>query len=309
MSVSPAGVGLDTRASQLPTLGIGLPYMASLPPELYRSGLLDFVEVTVETLCRPRQRGVSVAIEMIPEKLARAQHTCLALPTVVHGVELSIGSASTWNGAYIDMLDAFQHRWPFVWHSEHLGFQTMPDEHAQEIEVGVPLPLPPTEEAVALVASRSRSIRDRYGVPFLLENPAHYLTGLPSDPGIRDDIGLMTSILERSDCFQLLDLHNVYCNAVNHRFDAFAAIDRMPLSRAVEIHVAGGSWQDGFWTDAHDSRVPEPVWELLEYTLERAPNVKGVLFEALDDHAARLGPAVIEAQLRRARDIWQRCRG
>jgi len=100
----------------------------------------------------------------------------------------------------------------------------------------------------------------------------------------------------------------VHCNAINHGGNPFAAIDRMPLDRVVEIHVAGGSWHDGFWMDAHNGRVPERVWDLLAYTLPRSPNVAGVVFEMLDDHAVRFGPAAIEQELGRAREIWDRCR-
>jgi uncharacterized protein len=56
---------------------------------------------------------------------------------------------------------------------------------------GVPFPLPPTREAAELVAGRAASIQRRYGVPFLLENPAHYLANLPADPDISDEFGLM----------------------------------------------------------------------------------------------------------------------
>jgi uncharacterized protein (UPF0276 family) len=290
-------------------LGLGLPYFASLPPEFYRSELLDFVEITPETLCRQRRDGMAVAIDLVPDQVDRAQETCASLPIVVHGVELSIGSAQGWNGAYVEMLDAFQARWPFVWHSEHLGFQTIPGDGDATLEVGVPLPLPATEETVRVVAARTVAIGQRYGVPFLLENPAHYLAGLPADPEIEDESGLMRAITERGGCFELLDLHNVYCNAVNHHSDPFAAIDRMPLSRVIEIHIAGGSWRDGFWMDAHDGRVPERVWELLEYTLLRTPNVAGVVFEMLDEHAVRLGLGAITEELMRARTVWQRWRG
>src|SRR5262252_4061489 len=288
-------------------LGIGLPYLASLPAELYRPGLLEFVEITPETLCRERRDGTTVVIELVAEQMERARQTCAALPIVVHGVELSIGSAHGWNDAYLAMLDAFQTCWPFVWHSEHLGFQTIPGEDGTTLEVGVPLPLPATEEAVYVVAARSAAIRQRYGVPFLLENPAHYLTGLPADPEIGDESGLMRAITERSGCFQLLDLHNVYCNAVNHHLDPFAMIDGMPLSRVVEIHIAGGSWYNGFWMDAHDGRVPERVWELLEYTLPRSPNVAGVVFEILEEYAVHLGPEAIQDELLHARALWRRC--
>jgi uncharacterized protein (UPF0276 family) len=289
-------------------LGIGFPYFASLPAEMYQAGLLDFVEVTPEGLCRQRSNGKAIAIDIVPEQVERARKTCGSLPMVVHGVELSIGSVQGWNEAYVEMLDSFQARWPFVWHSEHLGFQTIPGQDGMSLEVGVPLPLPPTEEAVGLVSERSRTIRERYGVPFLLENPAHYLAGLPADPGIADEGGLMDAITERSGCFQLLDLHNVYCNSVNHQCDALSIIDRMPLDRVVEIHVAGGSSHDGFWMDAHDGRVPEPVWDLLEYTLPRAPNVAGIVFEMLDEHAVVLGPKAIAEELTRARTIWRRWR-
>ncbi|HEX4810891.1 MAG TPA: DUF692 family multinuclear iron-containing protein [Bryobacteraceae bacterium] len=271
-------------------------------------GLLDFVEVTPETLCKQRHLGAAAMIEIVPGQVERARKICEALPMVVHGVELSIGSAQGWNGAYLEMLDKFQVRWPFLWHSEHLGFQTIPDEDGATVETGVPLPLSPTTEAVQVVAGRSAAIRERYGVPFLLENPAHYLLDLPADPEIGDDIGLMRAIIERSGCFQLLDLHNVYCNAVNHHFDPFAAIDRMPLDRVFEIHVAGGSWRGGFLMDAHDGRVPDAVWELLEYTLPRAPKVAGVVFEMLEEHALRLGFRTIEQELRRAGEIWRRYR-
>lgn len=289
-------------------LGIGLPYFASMPADFYRPGLLDFVEITPETLCRQRRNGEAVAIDLVPDQVERAQQTCASLPMVVHGVELSIGSAQGWNGAYIEMLDAFQARWPFLWHSEHLGFQTMPGENGATLEVGVPMPLPPTEEAVQLVATRTRAIRERYGVPFLLENPAHYLTELPADPEIGDEGGLMREITERGGCFQLLDLHNVYCNSVNHHCDPFALIDRMPLERVGEIHVAGGEWHEGFWMDAHAGRVAERVWEMLEYTLPRTPNVAGIVFEMLEEHAERLGPEAITEELMRAREIWGRCR-
>ena len=292
----------------IPKLGVGLPYFGGLPPGLYRSGLIDFVEMTPETICRQRPAGQTSALEIVPDQMERARHTCAALPLVVHGVELSIGSAHGWNDAYLEMLDAFQARWPFVWHSEHLGFQTIPADDGATLETGIPLPLPPTKEAAEVVARRSLDIQDRYGVPFLLENPAYYLPDPPADPEIGDQAGLMRAITQNSGCFQLLDLHNVYCNAINHHFDAFAAVDRMPLNAVAEIHIAGGSWDGGFWTDAHDGRVPEPVWELLEYALPRCPLAGGVVFEMHDAHAERLGIEVIQQELARVRQIWDRCK-
>lgn len=287
-------------------LGTGFPYIQELPAELYRSGLMSFVEVTPETICRQRSTETGISLQIQPEQFDRARETCAELPIVVHGVELSIGSAHGWNDAYLQMLDAFQAAWPFVWHSEHLGFQTITDDNGATLEVGVPLPVPPTREAAGLIADRSAKICRRYRVPFLLENPAYYIAELPSDPEIGDDIGLINAIMKRGGCFMLLDLHNIYCNQLNHGIDPFATIDRVPLDRVMEIHVAGGAARDGFWMDGHNGPVPEGVWELLEYTLPRAPKVAGVVFEMLDEFAVQFGADAISKELLRLNEIWNR---
>jgi uncharacterized protein (UPF0276 family) len=303
-------VARDEAPDALPApLGIGFPYIAALPADLYDPAVLDFVEVTPEVLCRERRRDGTPSLVLLPAQLEQARRVCGGLPVVVHGVELSLGSASGWNIAYLDMLDRFAAAWPFLWHSEHLSFQTMAGDGLQHhVDIGVPLPLPATEEAAALAVERCLHLQRRYGVPFLLENAACYLKDLPADPAIGDDIGLMNRITARAGCHHLLDLHNLYCNAVNHGFDAPAEIARFDLERVLEIHIAGGSWQHGFWVDAHDGRVPEPVWELLDFALPRCPNLGGVVFELLDDHALRLGAGIIADELGRARKLWRRHR-
>jgi uncharacterized protein len=304
---SPPGRPFAESARSSRVLGIGFSYSTALPADLYRPELLDFVEITPETLCRARRDGEMISLDLVPERLAQAQAACAELPIAVHGVSLSIGSVRAWNVGYLNMLDRFQELWPFVWHSEHLNYQTIPRSGGGSVDLGIPLPLPGTAEVVQLVSERAALIGCRYGVQFLLENPAHYLNELPYESEIGDEIGLMAAITEQGRCGHLLDLHNLYCNAVNHGFDAFAAIDRLRLDRVIEIHVAGGRLEDGFWTDAHDSLVPAPVWELLEYTLPRCPNAAGAVFELLDFFAVQLGPDTIAQELRRAREIWRRC--
>jgi uncharacterized protein len=297
---------LRERLNPPRTLGVGLSYIPVLPTGLYRPGLLDFVEITPEKLCRARRDGAWLTMDLVPQKLEQARAACGELPIVVHGVELSIGSAGGWNHGYLDMLARFQELWPFLWHSEHLSYQTIPEDGGGSIDIGTPLPLPGTQEAAELVGTRAAAIGRRYGVPFLLENPAHYLRELPYEAEIGDEIGLMNAIIERGNCSQLLDLHNLYCNAVNLGFDAFAAIDRIKLDRVLEIHLAGGRQEDEYWVDAHDNLVPDPVWELLEYTLPRCPNIAGVVFELLDFYALEVGADAIAEELGRIREIWRR---
>ena len=166
-----------------------------------------------------------------------------------------------------------------------------------------------------LIAERARertlaqhsSARRAQELVDLLENPAHYLSNLPYEADIGDEFGLMTAVTEYGSCGQLLDLHNLYCNALNHGFDAFAALDRIELGRVIEIHLAGGRREQGFWVDAHDSLVPAPVWRLLECALPRCPRIAGVVYELLDFFAPSLGAEAITDELRHIRRVWRRC--
>lgn len=287
-------------------LGVGFGCIPALPEALYTADLMDFVEVTPEIF--HRETTLLGRVELVPDRRQydAARRRCGSLPIAIHGVELSIGSAHGMFEPCLTMLDRLRPEWPFLWYSEHLHFQTLLDGNGAVVNAGVPLPLPATNEAATLVAGRASAIQRRYGVPFLLENPAHYLPDLPADPDIGDEFGLMDRIVALSGCGRLLDLHNLYCNAINFGFDPHTALERMPLDRVGEIHIAGGSWCEGFYMDGHDGRVPEPVWDLLERTLSRAPWITGVVFEVLEEFLKRLGPDGIARELEWARTVWRR---
>jgi len=287
-------------------LGVGFGCVLAVPEALYTADLLDFVEITPEIFHREYRDGDHARLVPDHALFDAARRRCGALPIVVHGVELSIGSAHGMYAPCLAMMDDFQKQWPFLWYSEHLHFQTMLDAQGKPAPTGVPLPLPSTRAAVDLVAERAAFVQRRFGVPFLLENPAHYLSDLPADSDVGNEFGLMNRITTLAGCGQLLDLHNLHCNATNLGFDAVDALNLIRLDRVRELHVAGGSWSDGFYMDAHDGRVPEPVWDLLELTLSRAPGIAGVVFEILDEYVDRLGPDGIARELERARTIWRR---
>lgn len=286
-------------------LGVGLPYLPGADPALYRSGLIDFVEITPDILCRPRRNRPGAMLD--PGLVEAAREACADLPIVVHGVELSIGSAGLWNQGYVEMLQDFQWLWPFRWHSEHLHFQTIDQGDGRgEVDIGVPLPLPLTREAADLVAERAARLVEMFGVPFLLENGAHYLGDLPCDEELGDEARFLNRIVIGGGCGLLLDLHNLHCNAVNNGIDAAATIDALRLDRVGEIHIAGGRWAEGFRMDSHEGAAPEPVWALLESVLPRCPNLGGLVFEIMPDHARRLGSEAIAEELRGARTCWLR---
>ena len=272
-------------------------------PEL--ADLLDFVEIGPDTLCREVERSGRTALTFVPSLLGEALEAVGDLDVVVHGLELSIGTADGWNCAYVDMLDDFAGRCSFAWHSEHLGFlfaRTGSGRRRRVRHAGVPLPMPFTQETVDVVAPRARALATRYGRPFLLENAAYYLPDLPADAGW-DEAELLARLVEAADCHLLLDLFNLHVNATNHGLDVLDLLGRIPLDRVVEIHVAGGDEAAGFLLDSHSAVVPDEVWSLLRWTLDRAPNVAGVVYEVLETHLPRVGLAAVRSQLEQLRSV------
>ena len=79
----------------------------------------------------------------------------------------------------------------------------------------------------------------------------------------------------RTGCGLLLDVNNVMVSCVNHRLDPAAYIDRFPVERVGEIHLAGydetvDGAGDRLLIDAHGSPVKTDVMALYDLTLARA---------------------------------------
>ena len=285
-------------------MGVGFTWQSDLKTALGRGWeLLDFLEISPDVLCRETITAGERRLEYQPELLQEALRSTAELPVVIHGLGLSIGSASGWSEEYLRILDEFAQQQSFRWHSEHLAFMltTLPD--GTPLHTGIPLPLPFTDEAVELVAPRAKALCERYGVPFLLENLTYYLPGLPSEKG-RDEIAFLNDLTEQSGCGLLLDLYNFYCNAINFGFDPLEALARLRMESVIEIHLAGGASHEGFLTDIHTREVPEPVWQMLEWIAPRAPNLAGIVYEVMEPAVPLLGAERLTAQLARVRQIW-----
>ncbi|MEM7751660.1 MAG: DUF692 domain-containing protein, partial [Pseudomonadota bacterium] len=134
------------------------------------------------------------------------------------------------------------------------------------------LPLPYTPETLAIVCDHVDELQDYIGRRMLLENPATYVVFEESS---YDEIDFLTEIATRTGCGLLLDVNNVFISCTNHDRDAVDYINRFPVEHVGEIHLAGHAEdQDDLGNqlliDAHDRQVIDPVWSLLERTLERA---------------------------------------
>jgi len=223
------------------------------------------------------------------------------MPVVAHGVSLDIGGPDPLNPRYLDDLARFCERWTPPWFTDHLCFSGAFGVQYQDL-----VPLPFSEAIVDRVAERVRRVRDFIGLPFGLENASYYLQ-LPG--GTMGEGALLRRVLEAADCGLLLDVNNVYVNAMNHGYDPWRFMTSLPLERVMQVHLAGHEvLADGMRFDTHGAPVPDPVWELYARLVERIGDVPTLIewdnaiptWDVLMDEADRAAAVRDAALARRA---------
>lgn len=257
---------------------IGTSYEAADPAFVERIlPLIDYVELIPDTLAVREGRRTRIPAQTLRQLEGMAEQATL----IVHGVGLSIGSADSWNEDYFRLLDQILETVPVAWHSEHLAF-THVDGHF----TGTMLALPRTQEALDLVADRTRRILARYPLPFLLENTVNLL---PDPPAEMSEAAFLNRLAFDSGCDLLLDLYNLECNAHNQGYAAADFLAELDLSRVRELHLAGGTEHAGLMLDIHSRRTRDSTQRLLPEVLARAPAVEAVIYEVMPEALPVLG--------------------
>jgi uncharacterized protein (UPF0276 family) len=194
-----------------------------------------------------------------------------AVPLLLHGIGLSLGSADGLDPARVGHFAELVELVRPPWVSEHVAFT-----RSGGVDIGHLTPLPFTMEAIETVARNVETLRAAApAVPILLENIAY--TFIP--PGQEmSEAQFVSGVIAASDCGLLLDLENVHANARNHGYDPIEYLEALPLDRAVEVHLAGGVEHDGIYADTHSRPVPEESWTLLEWLVPRT-KLRAVIIE------------------------------
>ncbi len=212
-------------------------------------------------------------------------------PVVMHGVSLSIGSATAIDKDYLRDLRKLADRIQPAWISDHLCWTGVHGQNMHDL-----LPLPYTEEAANHVVERVGIVQDYLGRQILLENVSSYASYIDSTMTEWEFIQL---IAEKADCLLVLDVNNIYVSSFNHQFDAKKFIDGVPKKRVQQIHLAGHHNHGDYIIDTHDAPVIDPVWDLYGYALSRFGAVSTMIER--DDQMPELDELVQELQI--ARDI------
>ena len=165
---------------------------------------------------------------------------------------------------------------PEAW-SEHLAFM-----RADGTEIGHLAAPPRTQASVAGAARNLRKAAAIVGTMPLMENIATLIEPPCSTLG---EPAWVSNIAAASGCPLLLDLHNLYANAMNFGFDPLQYLAEIPLDRVGCIHIAGGRWIEApdhskrYLLDDHLHEVAEPVYELLAQVAARTAAPLTVVLE------------------------------
>jgi uncharacterized protein len=225
---------------------------------------VDFVEIISENYMVDGGRPL-YSLDQVRERY----------PVAMHGVSMSVGSADGLDNAYLQRLKALAARVQPLWVSDHLCWTGIDGFNSHDL-----LPLPYTEEALDIAAANIIHAQDFLERPMLIENPSSYLTFADD---MMSEWDFLAALCERTGCYLLLDINNIYVSGTNHGFDPLTYLGAIPADRVRQIHLAGHSQgRDGLLIDTHDQPVPDPVWALYAKVIGRFENV-AVMIERDDD--------------------------
>ncbi len=219
-------------------------------------------------------------------------------PLSLHGVGLSLGAAHALDRSHLARLAALVRRFEPDLVSEHLSWGSVPGRHLNDL-----LPLPYTEEALAVAAAHVSQVQDALGRQILVENISSYLRFGHSTLGEAEFIAALAA---ETGCGVLLDVNNVYVSAVNHGFDPATFFEAIPPEAVGEIHLAGFDRVGALLIDTHGTRVAAPVWALYRLALERYGRVPTLIEWDTDIPALAvlLAEAATAESLMEARDAF-----
>ena len=149
--------------------------------------------------------------------------------------------------------------------SEHLSWGSFGGRHSNDL-----LPLPRTEEALIHVSGKIIQVQEYLGRSISIENVSSYIE---FNDSVLPEAEFLVEVARRSGCGILLDINNLYVNAINQSTDASLFIESIPVDLVTEFHLAGHSMQKfgghELLIDTHNTRVCAEVWLLYRQAVRR----------------------------------------
>ncbi|MGH6626931.1 MAG: MNIO family bufferin maturase [Burkholderiaceae bacterium] len=225
--------------------------------------VLDFIEVHSENFFAEGGAALAVLAQ------GRAHY-----PVSLHGVGLALGSAAGVDAWHLEQLARLVQRIEPARVSDHACF-ARGLFGARMVHAADLLPIPFHREALDVLAANVQRVQERIKRPIAVENLSAYIDWNDSEMAEPE---FLAALARRSGCGLLVDVNNIYVNALNARLqdarvDPLAQcrdwLDAIPVGVVAEIHLAGHKDCGDIVIDDHGSRVIEPVWALYRHALAR----------------------------------------
>lgn len=226
---------------------------------------IDLLEVIADDYYHASRAGIAALCS-----LARQ------VPVSLHGVGMGLASTMPADPRRLHAMARLMRQVPAESWSEHLSFV-----RAGGVEIGH-LAAPPRTPRSAAGAIANIALATRIvGSAPLMENIA---TLVQPPASTLDEAEWLARIIHGAQVPLLLDLHNLYANAVNFDHDPEQLLLRLPLERVGAVHLSGGHWIDApgggqRLLDDHLHDVPPAVFALLSILARHAPQPLTVIVE------------------------------
>jgi uncharacterized protein (UPF0276 family) len=264
---------MTTRASAATPIATGIGWRHPHYSDLLESlPDLDFIEVHSENFFGAG--GASLAV------LQQARsHYAVSL----HGVGLALGSASGIDPWHLDQLARLVERIEPVRISDHACFARGASTSGRDVHAADLLPIPFNAAALSVMCANVQRVQDRLKRPLLVENLSAYISFNSAD---RTETTFLTELAARSGCGLLVDVNNIYVNALNERLAGSTAdaalsciqwLDQIPPHAVGELHVAGHVNCGDVVIDDHGSRVSGEVWQIYRHAQQRFGGVPALV--------------------------------
>lgn len=186
-------------------------------------------------------------------------------PISLHGVSASLGSADELNWQHLKKLRDLTERIHPCLVSDHLAWSSINGQYLHDL-----LPLPYTEEALSHVVTRIQQVQDYLNRQILIENITSYIRFADS---IIPEPDFLTEVAKQSGCGILLDINNIYVNAVNFGDNPQHFVATIPSNLVQEIHIGGFTSttinNKEVLIDTHNRPIVPAVWDLFSYAIQQ----------------------------------------
>jgi uncharacterized protein (UPF0276 family) len=268
------------RVNALPHLGLGISTefgaagsgLDAVALRRARPDLVSFLEIGIDL-----ERGVDDAAR---------RWLAAGWPATFHFLDLNLEEGEDLDADWLDAARSLSREIGAAWLCGDAGLW-----HLGPRDRGHGVLQPPIlcEASAAELARSVRRLREAIGLEVLPENP-------PANVYLGDLhlLDYFARVAEAADCGLLLDVAHlaIYQRATGR--PPLDGIERLPLERVVELHVAGGA---EFASDGRvfvdDDHSPEPLpetWELFDWVVGRAPNLRAVVYECERNPLAEVLP-------------------